>query len=148
LTESAARLGDLRVLVRLHARHADRADDRTAGHDRHPPSATLAPNVSTRSPMPPPAMASSNTFVGRRNSAAVLAFGLGNADRRQLRVVEPMQHHQIGAGIDDRDGDGPAILGGFGFCCGHRLLRSRQCDRRAVGRAGWSDLLSHDVHIS
>jgi hypothetical protein len=39
-----------------------------------PPSATLAPNVSTRSPTPPPATASSNTLVARRNSAAVRAF--------------------------------------------------------------------------
>ena len=44
----------------------------------------------------------------------------GDADRRQLRIVETVQHHEVCAGIDNRDGDAPAVLRGLGFGRGHR----------------------------
>ena len=93
-----------------------------------PPSATLAPKVSTRRPTPPPATASSSALVGRRNSAAVRAFGFGDANRRKLRVVEAVQHHEVGAGVDDRDGDAPVVLGGLGFGRRHRLSARRRSE--------------------
>jgi len=69
-----ARLRHLCVLVRGHSRHADRADDLAAGNDGDASFRDARTNVSTRSPAPPPATASSSALVGRRNSTAARAL--------------------------------------------------------------------------
>src|SRR4029077_15340271 len=64
------------------------------------------------------------------------SLGFGQPDRSELRVVEPVQHQEVGAGIDDRDRYAPFVRGGFGFGRRHDLLRRRDRDRFAVRRGG------------
>ena len=129
-------LSDLGVLMRLDAGHTDRADDLAAGHDRH---AAFGDACAERQHAKAHAAAGDRILehlsrapkLGRR--ARLL---LGDADRRELRVVEPLQHHEVGAGIDDSDGDAPVVLG-------RRRLRprpspsSRRRCRWARHRACW-----------
>jgi hypothetical protein len=35
---------------------------------------------------------------------------LRDPDRRELRIVEPLQHHEMAAGINDGDRHSPAVL--------------------------------------
>jgi hypothetical protein len=69
-------------------------------------------------------------------------LGFGDAGRRKLRVLEPMQHDEVGAGIDDGDRDTPVVFGSFGLGGGHCLSGVVDRDRRAIRCVWRGNLLS------
>src|SRR5262249_41657868 len=106
-----------------------------------PPSSGDAPRTaSVRKPMPPCATRSSNTLVCRLKSSALRALSWATAIRAVLRVIEPMQHHDIASAVEDDDGHAPVVLYGFDLGRGHYFLGGLNPDRRPIGRRrrrGW-----------
>src|SRR5262249_52291376 len=91
-------------------------------------------------PMPPCATRSSNTLVCRLKSSALRALSSATAIRAVLRVIEPMQHHDIASAVEDDDGHAPVVLYGFDLGRRHYFLGGLNPDRRPIGRRrrrGW-----------
>src|SRR6516165_8429188 len=60
-------------------------------------------------------------------------LALRNRDRGDLGSVHFLEEHKVAVGIDNRYCEFPVVFLGFGGCCGGRLHRAFQRDRRPVG---------------
>ena len=70
----------------------------------------------------------------------------GDAHGGELRVVQPVQHDEVAAGIDNGDRHAPVIARRFGFGRRHHDAGRGDRNRLAVGRGGGRcGLFSHDV---
>src|SRR5580765_2257369 len=109
-----ARLGDLLVLVRLHARDPDRADALAVDHDRQ-----AALDRRDAGHLEHRRAAALDAFFPHRGRAPGLGGGAalldGDARVCRRRAVHAEEVQQVSAVVDDRDADVPVVLPRLGL---------------------------------
>src|SRR6185295_6747434 len=125
-----ARLGDLLVLVRLHARDPDRADALAVDHDRQ-----AALDRRDAGHLEHRRASALDAFFPHRGRAPALGGGAalldGDARVCRRRAVHAEKVQQVSADVDERDADVPVVLPRLGFSGGRDPLAILECEHGA-----------------
>ncbi len=118
-----AGLGDLLVLVRLHAGYADRADALALVHQRQAALEHARRGVGKVTNAGRSLTRSSKNLVGRLVSAEVRALPIATSAAIAPVPSRRSSRMRSAAVVDDGDGHVPFVLLRFGLAGGHHLLR-------------------------